>query len=203
MKASTLPAGTEDVDPKRFLKLAHKRLERFVTLLPKVTVSDDPDVIHDLRVASRRLQQALRVITPKPKPAKSKKTIRTLRQVRQALGPCRNLDVNLGLIREKRQHAAAGMIQRAWEMVEGDLDEKRQALLERARRNLSPHDIFAIIERAKALLQAADHDNEAVEARSIEKLDEAVSESMTPFPVAFASAHVQRDEFSLPNSCIS
>jgi CHAD domain-containing protein len=197
MKASTLPAGTEDINPKRFLKLAHKRLERFVTLLPKVTVSDDPDVIHDLRVASRRLQQALRVITPKPKPAKSKKTIRVLRQVRQALGPCRNLDVNLGLIREKRQHAAAGMIQRAWEMVEGDLEEKRQSLLERARRTVAYHDIFAFIERAKAVLKAADHDDEAFETSAIGKLEETVSESMTTWEEAFATAYEQRDASAL------
>src|SRR6476646_3002769 len=109
------------INQKRFLKLAHKRLERFVTLLAKVTVSDDPDAIHDLRVASRRLQQTLRVIRPQTKPGKIKKSIRMLRRVRRALGPCRNLDVNLGLIRDKRQYAAAGVIQRAWEMVEGDL----------------------------------------------------------------------------------
>jgi len=197
MKASTLPAGAEDINPKRFLKLAHKRLERFVTLLPKVTVSDDPDVIHDLRVASRRLQQTLRVITPEVKPAKSKKMIRMLRRVRQALGPCRNLDVNLGLIKEKRQHAAAGVIQRAWEMVEGDLDEKRQALLERARHTIADHDIFAFIDRAKALLKAADQDDELFEANSIVKLEEAVSASMTTWEEAFASAYEQRDASAL------
>jgi CHAD domain-containing protein len=120
-----------------------------------------------------------------------------LRQVRQALGPCRNLDVNLALIREKRQHAAAGMVQRAWEMVEGGLDEKRQSLLERARRTIAHHDIFAFIERAQALLQAAGHDDEAVEAKSIEKLDEAVSESMSAWEEAFASAYEQRDESTL------
>jgi len=185
------------INQKRFLKLAHKRLERFVTLLAKVTVSDDPDAIHDLRVASRRLQQTLRVIRPQTKPGKIKKAIRMLRRVRRALGPCRNLDVNLGLIRDKRQYAAAGVIQRAWEMVEGDLEEKRQSLLERARHTIAHYDILAFIERAKALLPAVDHDGEAFEASSLGKLEETVAESMTLWEAAFASAYEQRDESSL------
>jgi len=40
----------------QLVKLARKRLERFVTLYPKALVSDDPEIVHDLRVASRRLQ---------------------------------------------------------------------------------------------------------------------------------------------------
>jgi CHAD domain-containing protein len=47
---------------KKLLKLTRKRFERFVTLMPKFLVNEEPDTIHDLRVWSRRLQQTLRVI---------------------------------------------------------------------------------------------------------------------------------------------
>jgi CHAD domain-containing protein len=82
-------------------------------------------------------------------------------------------------------------------MVEGDLDEKRQALLERARHTIADHDIFAFIDRAKALLKAADQDDELFEANSIVKLEEAVSASMTTWEEAFASAYEQRGTSAL------
>ena len=49
-------------------KVVHKRLECFVTLFAKALVNDAPETVHDLRVASRRLQQALRLLSPTTKP---------------------------------------------------------------------------------------------------------------------------------------
>jgi CHAD domain-containing protein len=123
MSAAASDSGAVVSIQKKLLKLARKRLEKFVTLLPKVLVSDDPDAIHELRVWSRRLQQALRVMLAKPKPQKSRKVVRTLRQVRQVLGPCRNLDVNIALIIEKREHASAALIQQSWNAVQNELEE--------------------------------------------------------------------------------
>ena len=34
----------------KLVKLARKRLERFVTLYPKALVSEEPEIVHDLRV---------------------------------------------------------------------------------------------------------------------------------------------------------
>ena len=39
---------------KKVRKLALRQLDRFMSLEPKVLRGDDPDAIHDLRVASRR-----------------------------------------------------------------------------------------------------------------------------------------------------
>ena len=72
----------------QLVKLARKRLERFVTLYPKALVSDDPEIVHDLRVASRRLQQALRVLPPHSKSV-NRKLFKVLRRVRRAFGACR------------------------------------------------------------------------------------------------------------------
>ncbi len=49
---------------KTLLELVDKRLEKFVSLVPRVLVSDRPDLIHDIRVYSRRLQQVIRVFFP-------------------------------------------------------------------------------------------------------------------------------------------
>ncbi len=185
-------SGTAISNQKKLLKLTHKRLERFVTLLPKVLVSDAPETVHDLRVWSRRLQQALRVILPAPKPPKSKKVIRTLRQVRRVLGPLRNLDVNIGLIMEKRGHAGAAAIKRAWESVQNELEERRAPLLDRARRDIGQHDVFAFIERAKALIETADRDSDPGE-----KLDEAAAKSMKAWEEVLTMAYEQRDQTRL------
>lgn len=176
----------------RLLRLTRKRLERFVALLPRVMVNDEPEIIHDLRVWSRRLQQALQVVLPTPRPPKTKKVIRTLRRVRQALGPCRNLDVNIELIKDKRKHSSAAVVQRAWDTIESDLAGKRDPLLERARRNVGQHEVFAFIERTAAVIDTADHN-----ANPIEKLDQAMIESMKAWEEAFASAFEQRDEVHL------
>jgi CHAD domain-containing protein len=192
-EANSSPAtGSE----KKLLKLARKRLERFVTLMPKILVSDDPEIIHDLRVWSRRLQQAILVILPEPKPPKSKKVIRTLRQVRQSLGPCRNLDVNIALIIEKRRHSGAAMIRQSWEAVQRDLEDRRNSLLERARSDIAQKDIFAFIGRAKTLIDAAGDDNWSA-AGPLQKLEAATSQAIKNCDEACALAYEQRDQTHL------
>ena len=44
--------------------LGRKRLEKFAALIPRVVVTDDAKLIHDVRVWSRRLQQILSVLAP-------------------------------------------------------------------------------------------------------------------------------------------
>lgn len=192
MNATATASGAAISNQKKLLKLARKRLQRFVTLMPKLLVSDDPETVHDLRVWSRRLQQALRVIHPAAKPPKIKKVLRVLRQVRQALGSCRNLDVNLDLIKEKRQQASAAAVQRAWGAVQDELEANRGRLLERARREIARHDLFGFIARAQALIEAADGDADPVEI-----LENAIAKSMKAWQAAFVSATQQSDEVHL------
>lgn len=182
-------AGTTQ---NKLLKLTRKRLERFVTLLPKVLISDDPEAIHQLRVWSRRLQQALRVVLDKAKPQKGRKVRRTLRDVRRVLGPCRNLDVNIELIMERRKHASAALVQQSWDAIRNELEEKRAPLLERARRTVARYNVFDFIERAQALIDAADRDSDP-----IKKLNKATAQSMKAWDEAFALAYERRDETHL------
>jgi CHAD domain-containing protein len=99
-RSETAPAKT------RLLKSAPTRLEKYVTLLPKLLISDDPETVHDLRVRSRRLQQAVRVIAHKPKAKTVKTLLADLRQLRRTLGPCRDLDVNIAIVKSKREREA-------------------------------------------------------------------------------------------------
>ena len=192
MNATATTTDAAISNQKRLLKLTRKRLQRFATLVPKVLLSDDPDTIHDLRVWSRRLQQALQVIHPSVDTTKRKKALRLLRRVRRALGPCRNLDVNLDLIKDKHQQASAAAVQRAWAEVHDELEAKRGALIERARRDIARHDLFSFIARAQALIAEADSD-----ADPNEILEIAIAKSMAAWQEAFASAKEQRDKVRL------
>jgi CHAD domain-containing protein len=147
----------------KLLKLAHKRLERFVTLFPKALLNDDPDTIHDLRVYSRRLQQTFRVMLPKPVAPKGRKLIRTLRKVRQAYGNSRNLDVNIDLIQQKHQAAGAAIVRQSWEVLQDALEAERRTEIVHARQKMARYDIVGFIGRAQTLMEAADIGSDVVD----------------------------------------
>lgn len=138
---------------KKLLDVTRKRLEKFVSLFAKVLVSEQPDSIHDARVWSRRLQEAFRVLFPKPRTSKNRKLVRTLRQVRRALGNCRNTDVTIGLIEDKLNSAMASTAHKSWDLVKEYLSEKRGRQVTRAREELTQHDIAQFVTRTQSLLQ--------------------------------------------------
>ncbi|MGE5217549.1 MAG: CHAD domain-containing protein, partial [Chloroflexota bacterium] len=140
----------------KLTKLAHKRLERFVTLFAKVLVSDTPETIHDVRVASRRLQQTLRSFVPKSKASKAQKLNRILRKLRRALGACRNFDVSIALIEKRRATVAAASLRRAWEAVQQSLDEQRTKAIADGRVKLKHCPLIDLIERAQSCIEAID-----------------------------------------------
>ena len=85
--------------------LLRKQLKKFVALVPVVLASGEPEAIHDARVASRRLQQAVSVFFPKPRVDDVKRLCRTPRKVRRALGEWRNCDVLLELVQGRQRRA--------------------------------------------------------------------------------------------------
>jgi CHAD domain-containing protein len=159
---------------KKLLELTRKRLERFVTLVPKFLVTDDPDTIHDLRVWSRRLQQTIRALFPQPRPKGSRKAIKILRRVRQALGSLRNLDVNTKLVQNRLEKAPSPVLRDAWEALENRLRENRGTLLAGVRQEVAKHDFVSFIDRAQKLMSRAD-----VDANPTAKLEGAVIASLT------------------------
>jgi len=134
---STVLKEVERVDAwKKVRKLAMKQLDRFVSLEPKVLRGDDPDAIHDLRVASRRLQQVLDLLYPAPRPGEIRKLRRKIRRCRRVLGEVRNSDVQLA--RVERTLAAKRTARReTWEAVNHYLRQRRAEYFEKALRKLS------------------------------------------------------------------
>ncbi|HEX2928666.1 MAG TPA: CHAD domain-containing protein [Candidatus Binatia bacterium] len=172
---------------QKLLKQAHKRLERFVTLFSKALVNEEPDTIHDLRVWSRRLQQTLRFILGKPSPPKTRKLIRTLRQVRRTYGPCRNLDVNIDLIEEKYRAAGAAIVRQSWDMVRQNLETQRGEEISQARKKMARYDIVAFATRAQAVMESADLD-----AGGVERLEGIVRDALADWHEAYEVAHENR-----------
>ncbi len=83
---------------KKVRELALRQLNRFFSYEAQVLKGDDPEAIHDMRVASRRLQQVLDLLYPKPRSQELRKLRRQIRRCRQALGDVRNCDVLLEFV---------------------------------------------------------------------------------------------------------
>jgi CHAD domain-containing protein len=65
-----------------------------------LALDGDVVAVHQARVASRRLREAIPVLAAGLKGSKSKKAERKVRRLTRALGPVRELDVTLGLLDE-------------------------------------------------------------------------------------------------------
>jgi len=131
-------------------KVIHRRLERFVTLFAKALVNDAPDTFHDLRVASRRLQQALRLLSPTTKTSGARKPLRLLRRVRRAFATCRNLDVSIALIDKRYPAAPVASLRTAWDAIRQWLEDQRTTAIIDARTELKRLDLIDFVSRVQA-----------------------------------------------------
>ncbi len=154
------------VDRELLVRLVRKRLEKFVSLVPVVLVSEEPESVHDARVCSRRLQQALTVLFPQPRPRRVRRLERTLRRVRRALGEWRNCDVALELVARERRKTRSQSKRRAWELVTEYLRERRARQMALARQKVLRYDLPDFASRVQKLLDepAGAKDGEAVGA---------------------------------------
>jgi len=166
-------------------KLALRHLNRFIALEAKVLKGDDPDAIHDMRVASRRLQQVLDLIFPTPLPREARRLRRKVRRCRRALGDVRNCDVLL-------EQAARRLARRrtsnreAWAAVKQHIQERRNESFARAIRKLSKLNLAVFYMRTKAILdRLGSNPDQGHIAQPIAHPDGAAPE---PFPVRLAQA---------------
>ncbi len=138
---SSLPAEATEPDTppqpwEKVRQLALQQLDRFMALEPKVLRGDDPDAIHDIRVASRRLQQVLDLLCPAPRSGEIRRLRRNIRRCRRVLGEVRNCDVLLGRV-EKSLARKRTARREAWLAFEQYLGERRAESFEKAIRKLS------------------------------------------------------------------
>lgn len=122
-------------------RLLRKRVKKFVTLVPEVRRDANPKVVHDARVWSRRLQQAITAFFPKPRSGKVRRLRRTPRRIRRALGEWRNCDVLLELVARQQRRTRSEAKRRAWDLVRDYLLQKRSKEVARAGKKLPRQDL--------------------------------------------------------------
>lgn len=133
------PTAPAPVNPdeysRKIRELALRQLNRFIACEAKVLKGDNADAIHDMRVASRRLQQVLDLLYPKPRPAELRKMRAQIRRCRQVLGDVRNCDVLLAIAAKSlgRKRSAR---RDAWTAVQHFLTARRAENFSRAIRKL-------------------------------------------------------------------
>lgn len=128
---TSLDMAPEDPPPldngeggKKVRDLALRQLNRFISYEAKVLKGDDGEAIHDMRVASRRLQQLLDLLYPKPRPVQLRPLRRKIRRCRQALGEVRNCDVLLEFVRRSLARKRSAR-REAWTAVQQFLVARR------------------------------------------------------------------------------
>jgi CHAD domain-containing protein len=166
-------------------KLALRHLNRFVSLETKVLNGDDPEAIHDMRVASRRLQQVLDLVFPKPLPREARRLRRKIRRCRRALGDVRNCDVLLEQVAGRLARRRCSD-RESWTAVKQHLQERRSGSFARAIRKLSKVNLAVFYMRAKEILDrlrptaARDHVSNP--------LVQADGPALEPFPARLGQA---------------
>jgi CHAD domain-containing protein len=106
-------------------RLWRKRLHELSTVWPDF-VSGRTGGLHKTRVASRRIREALPIVAVAAPPAKVRKLRRKMRAITRALGPIRELDVELDILDDTSK--TEGVPGRALEMVRRETASRRQAL---------------------------------------------------------------------------
>lgn len=105
-KRAAKRAATPALTPDEPFSLAVRRLlaERLDTLLAQtdaVRAGDDPEAVHDMRVATRRLRAVLDAAEPFSKRKPFRRQYRTVKALADALGAVRDRDVTLEFLRER------------------------------------------------------------------------------------------------------
>ena len=146
---------------KKVRELALRQLNRFISCESKVLKGDDADAIHDMRVASRRLQQVLDLLYSKPRPQELRRLRRQIRRCRQALGDVRNCDVLLEFVGRSlgRKRSAR---REAWTAVQHFLLMRRSKSFLRAMRKFGKINLAVFYVNLKEfLLHDKAHDHSA------------------------------------------
>jgi CHAD domain-containing protein len=166
--ATSQPAAVADVPQlsseesyKKVRHLALRQLNRFISYEAKVLKGDNPEAIHDMRVASRRLQQVLDLLYPAPRPQEVRRLRRQVRRCRQALGDVRNCDVLLDIAKRSlgRKRSAR---REAWTAVQQFLLTRRSESFLRATRKFGKLNFAVLYVSLKEfLIREGEHEHAA------------------------------------------
>ena len=149
------PPSPNDENRKRVQEMALRQLHRFISYEAKVLKGDDADAIHDMRVASRRLQQVLDLLYPDPQPQMVRRSRKQIRRCRQLLGDVRNCDVMLEIVNRSLARKRSAR-REAWTAVQHFLIMRRSEAFLVAVRKVGKLNLSILYVNLKELLE---HDN--------------------------------------------
>jgi len=169
IKAEALPAEIARLAPlAAFRRIAFACLEQLQANRDGVIGSEDPEYIHQMRVATRRLRACIRVFAPLLPPSFTASLLPPLREFMTRLGEVRDLDVLLAEIAspvtaalpaEPRLAALAGII----------TDRRHHARAEAMRLLTAPKYGQLTLRIAALLHQLAENGNDAVASPTLEE----------------------------------
>jgi inorganic triphosphatase YgiF len=108
VKAQTARLCGDDTPLAAFRKIALATLEHLQGNFEGALSSSDPEFIHQMRVATRRLRSALRLFAPRLPPRLAEQILPELRILTERLGQARDFDVLLTEIAAPVLHAVPG-----------------------------------------------------------------------------------------------
>jgi CHAD domain-containing protein len=146
------PANRDDLRELR--KLGMKRLRRFSSLSAKVMQTARPKAIHDVRVASRRLQQILDCLYRPPRPAAVRRLRSRIRSVRRSLGELRDYDVFIASM-ERRLRPKEPVQRSAVIVMRERLGKHRARLMKKAHNAIIKNDVPGLCAQLNTLLSHA------------------------------------------------
>jgi CHAD domain-containing protein len=165
VRDATTPRGALDLPSEeswtKVRELALRQLDRFMSFEAKVLKGDDAGAIHDMRVASRRLQQVLDLLYPKPRPPEYRRLRRQIRRCREALGDVRNCDVLLDFVGRSLARKRSAR-REAWTAVQHFLLVRRTKYFLQAMRKVGKINLAVFYVNLKDfLLDEKSHDRES------------------------------------------
>ncbi len=170
-------------------RLLSKRVKKFVTLAPEIRADAKPKTVHDVRVWSRRLQQAVSAFFPKPRSGKVRRLRRAPRRIRRALGEWRNCDVLLEIIARRQRRTRSAAKRRAWGFVRDYLLQERSKEVARAEKKLLREDLQDYVALANRLLSQSPEESPEV---LMQRLRDSVEGAWSQWQFALSRAQETR-----------
>ncbi len=182
-------AETPKATRRAFARLLRKRVKKFVTLVPEVFTGANPKTVHDARVWSRRVQQAVSAFFPKPRSGKVRRLRGVPRRIRRSLGVWRTCDGLVEMVARQQRRMRSETKGRAWAFVRDYLLRKRGRQVARAGKKLLRQDLPKYVALTRGLLDQPPEEDDDILMR---RLYNSVQDAWTQWQSALARAQETR-----------